>query len=248
MRPPLSRFVSLAMLCVLLAPGAAPAQTNLLAQARQLVVVTAPDWNATKGSLRRFERTDANATWKPVGDPESVSLGRGGLGWGQAHQTPSDVAGPRKREGDGRAPAGVFPLGQAFAYDPDELGPTRTPVLRLTPDILCVDDGASRSYNRIIDQRVVGPKDWSSAETMRRDDELYRFGLEVKHNDANVPGGGSCIFLHVRSQPGYKTSGCTAMRPALIQELIRWLDPGMKPILVQAPGPELDRIVSLPGE
>jgi L,D-peptidoglycan transpeptidase YkuD (ErfK/YbiS/YcfS/YnhG family) len=98
-----------------------------------------------------------------------------------------------------------------------------------------VDDPASASYNRIVDEATV-EKDWSSAEDMRRPDDLYRLLVVVGHNDAPVtPGGGSCIFLHLRASPGSTTAGCTAFDPAPMEALVRWLDPAKRPVLVQLP-------------
>jgi L,D-peptidoglycan transpeptidase YkuD (ErfK/YbiS/YcfS/YnhG family) len=53
-----------------------------------------------------------------------------------------------------------------------------------------------------------------------------------------VPGGGSCIFLHLRSGPGSVTSGCTAFESEPMERLLRWLDPRARPVLVQLPQAE----------
>ena len=116
------------------------------------------------------------------------------------------------------------------------------PVTHLTRDLVCVDDVASGSYNAIVDTRRAARKDWDSDETMRREDDLYRFGLVVGHNQANAPGAGSCIFVHIRRSPGVPTAGCTAMAQADILELIRWLDRAKGPVMVQLPRREYDRL------
>jgi len=101
-----------------------------------------------------------------------------------------------------------------------------------------VDDVRSAHYNRLADEAKV-KKDWSSAEDMRRKDELYRLAVWVSHNDAPVvPGGGSCIFLHLRAGPESTTSGCTAFEPEPMERLLRWLDPVARPVLVQLPEAE----------
>src|SRR3546814_4162760 len=49
--------------------------------ARQLVLVTTADWEATTGTLRTFARGDDGA-WHEAGKAAPVSIGRGGSGWG----------------------------------------------------------------------------------------------------------------------------------------------------------------------
>jgi hypothetical protein len=64
----------------------------------------------------------------------------------------------------------------------------------------------------------------------------YRFTVWVGHNDAPVaPGGGSCIFLHLRAGPQDVTAGCTAFEPEPMEKLLHWLDPKARPFLVQLP-------------
>jgi D-aminopeptidase len=61
----------------------------------------------------------------------------------------------------------------------------------------------------------------------------------VGHNDAPVvPGGGSCIFLHLRDGPDSTTAGCTAFEKEPMERLLRWLDPAARPVLVQLPDAE----------
>ena len=85
------------------------------------------------------------------------------------------------REGDGRSPAGVFALGTAFGYASHALPGLKMPYLSLSPSIECVDDIASRHYNRIVDRSVVAP-DWNSSEHMRNTGKSYRWGIVIDHN------------------------------------------------------------------
>jgi D-aminopeptidase len=99
-------------------------------------------------------------------------------------------------------------------------------------DMRCIDDPASAYYNQIV--RETEARDWTSAEEMRRSDDLYRLVVLVGHNDAPViPGDGSCIFLHLRETTDSFTSGCTAFSGDAMSRLLRWLDPGARPVLVQ---------------
>jgi Uncharacterized protein conserved in bacteria len=103
----------LALLLSLAVPAAATlAATGPLDGARQVVVVTSEGWDASRGRLQAFERGDDG--WQPHGDAFEVALGRSGSAWGVGlHPAPAGD-GPRKREGDGRSPAGVFAIGEAF--------------------------------------------------------------------------------------------------------------------------------------
>jgi len=221
--------------------------------ARQMLLVTTPDWRATSGTLRRFER-QVGGDWTAVGEPVAVVVGRNGLGWGIGLHGTDVPSGPSKAEGDGRAPAGVFRLSAAFGYaDSLETGLPYVP----TPGLHCVDDRASASYNLVRD--VPPDRDWDSHETMRRSDGLYRIGAIVAHNGPGVaasllpegsrhantettPGGGSCIFLHVWSGPGSTPSGCTAMADPALAEILAWLAAAADPVLVQLPAPLATRL------
>jgi L,D-peptidoglycan transpeptidase YkuD (ErfK/YbiS/YcfS/YnhG family) len=75
---------------------------------------------------------------------------------------------------------------------------------------------------------------------MRRDDDLYRWVVEVGHNGgggraAAVAGAGSCILLHVWQDADRGTAGCTAMPRQRIEELLAALDPAANPVFVLLP-------------
>jgi D-alanyl-D-alanine dipeptidase len=152
------------------------------------------------------------------------------------------TAEPVKKEGDGKAPAGIFRLSRAFGYAPQPPAGSKIGYVALSPSIECVDDAASRYYNRIEDREAVTP-DWHSSEQMLRSDDLYRWGLVVDHNaDPPQPGAGSCIFMHIWLGPGQGTVGCTAMPQAKIESLLSWVDPAKNPLLVQLPRPRFEAL------
>lgn len=216
-----------------------------LDRARQLLVVTAPDWGSLSGKMRRFERGSPATKWSEVGAAFDVVLGRSGLAWGVGLRETPEGNGPVKREGDGRAPAGVFPLIEAFGFArAEDAKLTRFPYRPLTDDIEGIDDPESQYYNRLVDTRVVATKDWKSSERMRRSGDVYRWGVVVGHNWSQRPGAGSCIFLHVWEGAGVPTSGCTAMPEEQIIKVIRWLDRMKNPIVVQLPEAEYQRLRS----
>jgi L,D-peptidoglycan transpeptidase YkuD (ErfK/YbiS/YcfS/YnhG family) len=252
------------LLCLLsIAAGrvVAPAQVSTaepdaFARSTQMIVVTTSDWNAVEGRLQRYERTTPHETWRPISGPISIVVGKNGLGWGNGIIATDDpnvrvASDPVKKEGDGRAPAGVFALGTAFGYAIQPLRGSKMPYLNLTPSIECVDDIGSKYYNRVVDRSAVVP-DWNSSEQMRSAGEAYRWGVVVDHNgivtegnpNPPAPGGGSCIFLHIWRDSGHGTGGCTAMPQIELETLLTWLDPTRKPLLVQLPAPEYGRLIN----
>jgi D-alanyl-D-alanine dipeptidase len=201
------------------------------------VVATTADWTATDATMRLWRRGDATAPWQPVGEAWPAVVGRAGLAWGRgAHGdgAPAGRDGPRKREGDGSSPAGLFALGGSYGYDAAPPADARLPYTVATESWRCVDDPASRHYNRLLDERTV-TIDWASREELLRADELYRWIVEIRHNPDGSPGAGSCIFLHVWSGPGSHTAGCTAMDASRLTALLARLDPAAQPMFVLLP-------------
>jgi D-alanyl-D-alanine dipeptidase len=205
----------------------------LIDRSEQLVVVTTPDWASTTGSMRRFERASSTAEWHPVARPVPVVVGRTGIAWGVGFDGVSSV-GPHKREGDGKAPAGIFPLDTVFGFaPPDSMQAVRLPYVQLLPITDCVDDTTSSHYNTVVDRASVPRVDWNSAEHMRQVAQ-YKMGVIVGYNAMPpIRGRGSCIFLHIWAGPLSHTAGCTALDETELREVIMWLDPGKRPALVQ---------------
>jgi L,D-peptidoglycan transpeptidase YkuD (ErfK/YbiS/YcfS/YnhG family) len=163
-------------------------------------------------------------------------MGKNGLGQGRGLSQLDFKAAPKKKEGDNKAPAGVFRLGPAFGYAPARSARwVKLRYLPLTKQIEGIDDPRSRSYNRLVDRSKVAQVDWRTSEKMLRDDGLYKWGVFVEHNPAAIPGAGSCIFLHIWKNSATPTTGCTAMAEKDLVKLLRWLDPAAHPILVQVP-------------
>jgi L,D-peptidoglycan transpeptidase YkuD (ErfK/YbiS/YcfS/YnhG family) len=223
-------------------PRSAP-EAPVLDAARQLVVVVTPDWNSDRGTLRRYDRTASG--WQQVGAQVAVTVGRAGSAWG-AGLHPAQAAGPLKREGDGRSPAGVFAIGAAFGYP--ERVQTGLEYQAMDASDWCVDVPGSPLYNRIVDARQVGDEAVKgSTEPMRRDlhvngDQRYRIGFVIDHNAAGADRAGSCIFAHVWKSPADATSGCTAMADADLQDLLRWLDRRRSPRFALLPEAEYARL------
>jgi L,D-peptidoglycan transpeptidase YkuD (ErfK/YbiS/YcfS/YnhG family) len=201
-----------ALLVLTLAPNA-----SAKAPGKLITVVTA-SWAATTGELQRWERD--RGRWRAVGERVAVVVGRGGL-----------KLAPDKREGDGASPAGRFALGGVTGYDTTPPAGTRLPYAMATSALRCVDDARSPDYNRVTKATI--------GEEMRRDDQLYRFTIFVRHNPTQTPGMGSCIFLHAWRDADSPTVGCTAMALPRLRELVVWADSSTE--LVQLPREEYTR-------
>jgi D-alanyl-D-alanine dipeptidase len=246
--PCIRLVISLFLFSLLVSTYGLAQQSAPLASSNQLIVVTTSDWNASEARLQRFERS-GHKPWKAVGDAVTVVVGKNGLGWGAGavsqEQLRISADDPAKKEGDGRAPAGIFHLSTAFGYAPKKNSAWNMPYVPLSQSVECVDDTSSKFYNRIVDRGAVAP-DWNSSEHMLRGDELYRWGIVVEHNSSPVKAGsGSCIFLHIWRGPGQGTVGCTAMPQAELENILGWLDPNKSPLLVQLPAGQYEALRSL---
>lgn len=200
---------------------------------RQCIVAITDSWKSPYGRVSWFDRAD-HGQWRQRGGPVDAVVGRAGLAWGRGESGTAELSGPIKREGDDKAPAGIFRLGTAFGYSAKSI-PTRLPYLALSRDIVAVDDPQSRYYNRLVNLTTIKRPDWKSAENMVLPDQRYKWGVVVRHNESAKPGAGSCIFLHVWLNRATPTSGCTAMAEGDVCQLIAWLDPAKDPLLVQLP-------------
>lgn len=219
------------------APGSIERQ-----DARQLVLVLTDDWGATTGILTSFDHVEG--VWRATGVSTPVTVGRNGAAWGRGLHPPQ--AGPQKREGDGRAPAGVFEVGSAFGYVAEQS--TAMPYAAMTASHYCIDVVDSPLYNRIVDATQVGAAAIEgSTEPMRLDlhadgDQRYKIGFVIRHNPDNRPGAGSCIFAHLWKTADQSTAGCTAMEEAAMTTLLEWLDPTQRPLFVLLPHAEYLRL------
>ncbi|MBU5637653.1 M15 family metallopeptidase [Geomonas sp. Red69] len=155
--------------------------------------------------------------WELAFPPVAVNLGRNG------------VAPPfEKREGDGRTPAGIFPLRTAFGYP--ATFPGKFPCRQVDTQDLWVDDPQSPDYNRWVWR---GETRAASFEELLRPDPLYRYALVLDYNSEPVVRDlGSAIFIHVERGPETGTAGCVSLPEKELVQLMGWLDPEQRPQVV----------------
>ncbi|MGH1364159.1 MAG: L,D-transpeptidase family protein [Calditrichia bacterium] len=197
----------------------------------QLILVVAESMDSAGAQLFRFERRQGNG-WQSMAESVPAMIGKNGLGWGIGEH-PEALGEIRKVEGDGKAPAGAFFLDSVFGFIPADSVALKMPYLHVTEALECVDDAKSRFYNRIVSKDTIAEVDWKSSEKMREIGTQYHLGITVRHNDAQLAGSGSCIFLHIWGGPGDSTIGCTAMDKDVLQRIVNWLDMSATPMLIQ---------------
>jgi L,D-peptidoglycan transpeptidase YkuD (ErfK/YbiS/YcfS/YnhG family) len=155
--------------------------------------------------------------WKPAFEPFSAVVGRNGFA------LPGE-----KREGDGKTPSGIFPLKMTFGYD--ESIKTKMPYRQALLDDLWIDDVNADDYNRWVKKGATQAK---SYEKMRRDDNLYKYGIVIEYNtNPVIKGYGSAIFFHVWGGENVTTEGCVAVSEENILKILEWLDPKAEPLII----------------
>jgi len=211
-----------------------------LGGSRQLIVSVAPSWDSPSGTMMLCEKS--HGKWEFVGSAWNVMYGDSGLAWGIGLH-PKPTGSRIKQEGDRRAPAGVFELGEFLGYAAAAPAGVSYPYAQSTSTVRWVDDPQSEFYNKMVDEKktprvVNGKAQWNSAERMKINGPDYKYVLFVKHNAAGIPGKGSAIFIHLNSVKKTPTAGCTAMDEEPMLRLLHWIDAKQQPLLVQLPRTE----------
>lgn len=147
-----------------------------------------------------------------------------------------------KREGDGRAPTGLFPLESAFGYAASIT--SSMPYQQATENDLWVDDVLSPDYNTWVKR---GQTSATSFEVLKLADNRYRHGLITGYNRKPViKGYGSGIFVHAWLEAGYTTSGCVALDETELIKLLARLDPAQQPQILMGTRQDLATVAGLP--
>ncbi|MGJ8654982.1 MAG: L,D-transpeptidase family protein [Akkermansiaceae bacterium] len=215
------------------------AHSQLPANSRQVIIGIAPENNSSHVTLSLFEKS--NSGWSQTGSALKGRLGKNGLAWGIGLH-PSNLAGIRKKEGDGRSPAGIFRIGSesgyAFGYAPAIQKLPSLPYKQITTKDLWVEDTQSPYYNRHILIPHEPKNTWEKQAQMRQGDHAHSLKLFIAHNEATsrkraTPNAGSSIFFHIWRGGGSKpTAGCTTMHETQLKSLISKIDPNKNPVYV----------------
>jgi L,D-peptidoglycan transpeptidase YkuD (ErfK/YbiS/YcfS/YnhG family) len=199
-----------------------PARSGLQENVRQMLLVTdEPFLFFTSRKVYALEKH--HSSWRQAMEPMNAVVGRNGF-----------AKAGEKREGDGRTPSGLYRLGMAFGYAPSAA--TKMPYRQALADDLWVDDASAPDYNRWVKQNETRAL---SYEKMKRDDDLYQYGIVIEYNtDPVVKGYGSAIFLHIWAGAKSSTAGCVAVSEEDILKILAWLDPAAYPVILINPDAE----------
>lgn len=210
-----------------------PVVEGRVGDAQQVIVVTAPSWKSTEGTLATYEKR--GGSWRVVKPEMRTQLGYGGM-----------VRGDKRRQGTGTTPTGVYEVLSGFGRKAD-------PGTDL--DYIKVDRNDAWTYNPKVPstynvfQDV--DKSWKSYGGYVED--LWDMGYQYDYVavlDYNLPAGpirtgakgvrrssnppdtrrGGGIFLHVDN--GKRTAGCIAVKKKQMREIMQWLDPDKDPVTV----------------
>ena len=238
-------FTILSLFPLLTASAQVPADT------KQVIIGIAPSWKSSYVTLSVFERANSASQWQINGQGWKGRLGRTGLAWGlgihnaEAIQTSSSKL--IKKEGDGRAPAGIFRIGGAYGYTAGIQKNPALPYRQITTKDLWVEDSNSVHYNRHLILKHDPKTTWEKKAQMRQGDTAHSLKLFIAHNSPDrgraLANAGSSIFFHIWRGGGSKsTAGCTTMAPDKLKSLISKIDPAKKPVYVLLTQDEYQRL------
>jgi L,D-peptidoglycan transpeptidase YkuD (ErfK/YbiS/YcfS/YnhG family) len=210
--------------------------TEITEQCRQMIVVEATDLQTDKGVMTLYEKENEKDNWVKVDREIPVMLGKSGLAPADGvleFKGKTEI--PRKQEGDNKSPMGIFGLKFTFGYaEPQETRFIQMPYIFATDKLKCIDDVHSQWYNQVVHTDLIEEPDWKSHEELKRNDDLYKWGIVLDYNmDPVNPGNGSCIFMHLWRNDHTPTAGCTAMSEKDMITLLTWLHPDKNPLIMQ---------------
>ncbi|MEM9081020.1 MAG: L,D-transpeptidase family protein [Verrucomicrobiota bacterium] len=209
---------------------------QLPSNCQQAIVGIASDWKSSHVTLHLYEK-DAQGQWHLASQPWKGRLGGKGLAWGIGLH-PSPAGETTKKEGDRKAPAGIFKIGGAFGYEENIQRNPALPYLQITTRDLFVEDSSSKYYNRHLRLNHEPKSSWEKKQQMRQNDHAHSLKLFIKHNlnPQALPHAGSAIFFHIwRKNGAASTFGCTTMHEQNLRTLIAWVNPSKNPLYILLP-------------
>jgi len=205
-------------------PVNAASQLASTGPAQQLITVEAGTAATTEATVALWQRV--GRCWEPAGGPWPGHVGYNGF---SAHH----------REGDGTTPIGLYGISSVFYGNDPNPG-----VNGSYHDLVCGDwwdeDSSSPEYNTF--QHVAcgqKPPFGGGSEALWTETSAYPSFALVEYNTGPiVAGAGSAIFLH--ADLGGGTNGCVSVPLGDLDQILRWLQPGLSPQIAMGPTPEIN--------
>lgn len=201
---------------------------------KQVIIGVANGPNSSHVTLSMFEKK--NNQWVQIDQAWKGRIGRNGLAWGLGMHPAQK--GLYKKEGDGRAPAGIFDIGGAYGYATTIKKNKLLPYRQITVRDLWVEDSKSKYYNQHLVLKHPPKTTWQKKAQMRQNDHAHSLKLHIGHNTPTKakpakPYAGSSIFFHIWRGGGTKpTAGCTTMAPDKLKRMISLIDPKKNPAYI----------------
>ncbi len=191
-------------------------QTNKIGKSTQiLLAVDNSSFLFTRTTLYAVEKREDN--WQMAFEPFNAVIGKKGFA------PPGE-----KKEGDGKTPSGIYSLKTTFGYN--ESIKTKMPYRQTLADDIWVDDPSANDYNHWTKRQETSA---ASYEIMKRNDDLYKYGIVIEYNtDPVIKGNGSAIFMHIWKGENISTAGCVAVSEENILKILEWLDPAASPLII----------------
>lgn len=199
---------------------------DIAGESKQIIFVCADSLETSKAEVYTFEKY--NDQWKMAFEPMKAVIGSAGFSY-------------NKVEGDKKTPIGTFPIYRCFGRQ--ENPGTKLLYTEFSKGDYWVDDKNSLYYNTY----QKGPADgrWNSAEDLYDIGDPYKYFIVIEYNTENpVAGKGSAIFMHVWKGEDSPTSGCTAVSEENLLKIMNWLDPSLKPLILQYPAEYIQKLVT----
>ncbi|MDQ1688703.1 MAG: hypothetical protein QOK42_1678 [Frankiaceae bacterium] len=184
--------------------------SGAVGSARQVVLVSSSSTSATTATVYWWIK-HIDGSWHLARNGVAARIGVNGMSSG-------------KREGDGKTPMGVYPVGTGFGWYANP--GTKLPWRVADSNSRWVDDSGSAYYNQWMQAPANGR--WHSAEQLRV--TPYTYAIQVGYNLSHKPGMGSAIFMHLNT--GRATSGCITSDKMTIVSSLKWLNPALQPHFV----------------
>lgn len=234
---PVIAFVSVILLMASL--GGETRRPFVPVSANQLVVVVAESSHSSEAEFALFNRIAPDREWRREGEWRKAVLGRNGMTM-------------MKTEGDGKTPAGVFPLGDVYGHGDGFVAKENAMawIKLVTRNMRCNDDPRSVFYNRVVTTGTLPEVGVYSQREMNgrtvkeflpgpppalieMHDERHETAIVIGYNMRNpsgakaepVPGRGSCVFLRINVS-GQPAEGSVALRASDMDDLLFWLGIG----------------------